>query len=60
MDHSCSVFSGLFKNRDWWHMMLVIPIVASVFGGKESTGIILPMLLVGDVFAVKYYKRSSC
>lgn len=40
-------------------MMLVIPVLASVFGGKESTGILLPMLLVGDVFAVKYYHRHA-
>lgn len=40
-------------------MMLAIPILASVFGGKESTGIILPMLLIGDIFAVKYYNRHA-
>lgn len=40
-------------------MMLVIPILASVFGGKESTGVILPMLLAGDVFAVWYYHRHA-
>ena len=39
--------------------MLVIPILAEVFGGKGSTGILLPMLLVGDVFAVKYYNRHA-
>lgn len=39
--------------------MLVIPILATIFGGKESTGIILPMLLVGDVFAVYYYNRHA-
>lgn len=38
-------------------IMPVIPIIASVFGGKESTGIILPILLVGDVFALYYYKQ---
>lgn len=40
-------------------MMLAIPILASVFGGKDSTGIMLPMLLVGDVFAIWYYHRSA-
>lgn len=39
--------------------MLVIPIIASVFGGKESTGILLPMLLIGDIFAVCYYNRHT-
>ncbi len=38
--------------------MLTIPILASVFGGKDSTGILLPMLLVGDIFAIWYYRKS--
>lgn len=37
--------------------MLTIPIMASVFGGKDSTGIVLPMLLLGDVFAIYYYRK---
>lgn len=37
--------------------ILIIPVIASVFGGKESTGLILPLLMVGDVFAVIYYKH---
>ena len=40
-------------------MLLAIPVLASVFGGKDSTGILLPMLLVGDVFAIMYYHRSA-
>lgn len=39
--------------------MLVIPVLAGVFGGRDSTGILLPMLLVGDVFAILYYHRSA-
>ena len=35
-------------------VMPAIPIIAAVFGGKGSTGMILPMLLVGDVFALYY------
>lgn len=37
--------------------MLAVTIIASVFGGKESTGILLPWLLIGDIFAVTYYNR---
>lgn len=40
-------------------MMPAIPIIAAVFGGKGSTGMILPMLLVGDVFALYYYNRHA-
>lgn len=39
--------------------MLVIPILATVFGGRDSTGIMLPMLIIGDVFAVVYYQRHA-
>jgi uncharacterized protein len=34
-------------------------IIASVFGGKESTGIMLPMLLIADAFAIYYYKQHA-
>jgi hypothetical protein len=40
-------------------MMPVIPILAGVFGGKESTGVILPLLLIGDTFALYYYNRHA-
>ena len=39
--------------------MLVIPILATVFGGKDSTGIMLPMLIIGDIFAVFHYQRHA-
>lgn len=39
--------------------MPVIPIIAAVFGGKQSTGIILPMLIIGDIFALYYYNRHA-
>jgi uncharacterized protein len=38
---------------------ILIPVMATVFGGKESTGILLPILLVGDVFAVSYYRQHA-
>lgn len=50
---------GLSKTGISGFLTLVIPILASVFGGKASTGIILPMLIVGDVFALIYYKRNA-
>jgi uncharacterized protein len=39
-------------------VMLIVPVVAAVFGGKESTGLLLPLLMIGDVFAVIYYKHN--
>lgn len=39
--------------------MIAVPLLAIVFGGKESTGIMLPMLIIADVFAVKHYHNSA-
>lgn len=50
---------GFSKTGISGFLMPVIPIVASVFGGKESTGIILPLLIVGDAFALYYYQRHA-
>lgn len=39
--------------------MLNVTIMTIVFGGKASTGIVLPLLCVADVMAVKYYHRHA-
>ncbi len=39
--------------------MMNITIMAIVFGGKASTGIVLPLLCVADMMAVKYYHRHA-
>lgn len=39
--------------------MPVVPILAGIFGGRLSTGILLPMLCIADIFAVKYYHRHA-
>lgn len=39
--------------------LMIVPIMAYVFGGKVSTGIVLPMLIVADIFAVKHYNRHA-
>lgn len=38
--------------------MLAIPLLAAVFGGKVSTGIMLPMLLTGDLMAIVSYRKN--
>ncbi len=37
--------------------MLNVTLMALVFGGKASTGIVLPLLCLADIMAVKYYHR---
>jgi uncharacterized protein len=39
--------------------MLAIIIMAIVFGGKLSTGIVLPLLSMADIAAVSYYNRHA-
>jgi len=39
--------------------MLSVPLLAIAFGGKTSSGMMLPMLLVADVFGVWYYHRHA-
>jgi len=39
--------------------MTAIPILAYFFGGKASAGLILPMLMMADVFGVTYYHRHA-
>ncbi len=56
---AAAFLTGFSKTGISGLMMLVIPIVAGVFGGKDSTGIMLPMLLIGDVFAIWYYNRHA-
>lgn len=39
--------------------LLAVPIVAFVLGAKASTGLMLPMLIAGDLFAVKAYREHA-
>lgn len=39
--------------------IIIVTLMALAFGAKESTGIIVPLLIVGDIFAVIYYNRHT-
>ncbi len=39
--------------------MIAVPLLASVFGGRTSTGIVLLMLIFGDIMAILYYHRHA-
>jgi len=39
--------------------LAIIPVMALIFGAKESTGVILPMLIAADIMAVIYYHRNA-
>ena len=55
----CGVVVGMSKTGIQGIMTLVIPIMALIFGGKESTGVVLPMLCFADLIAVAYYRRQA-
>ncbi len=38
---------------------IITTMIALVFGSKASTGILMPLLIVGDIFAVAYYNRHT-
>jgi uncharacterized membrane protein YfcA len=39
--------------------LAVVPVMALIFGAKESTGVILPMLIAADIMAVLYYRKNA-
>jgi uncharacterized membrane protein YfcA len=39
--------------------LATIPVMALIFGAKESTGVLLPMLIIADIMAVIYYRRNA-
>ncbi|MGA0273214.1 MAG: sulfite exporter TauE/SafE family protein [Flavobacteriaceae bacterium] len=53
----CAFLLGISKAGIKGIASLIVTGLALVYGAKESTGILMPLLLVGDVFAITYYKR---
>ncbi|HAB81247.1 MAG TPA: hypothetical protein DCE54_03760, partial [Flavobacteriaceae bacterium] len=39
--------------------VLIVTLMALAFGGKSSTGMLMPLLIVGDIFAITYYHRHT-
>ena len=50
---------GMSKSGITGLTLMFIPLMALSFGGRPSTGILLPMLCVGDLFAVAWYRRNA-
>ena len=50
---------GLSKSGIKGIGVIIVVILAFVFGEKASTGILLPLLIVADIFAVVYYSRHA-
>lgn len=50
-------FLGLSKGGLKGMGILVVALTALAYGAKNSTGILVPLLIVGDILAVIYFKR---
>lgn len=55
----CGILIGMAKTGLSGAGLMIVPIMASIFGGKLSVGIVLPLLIFADVFAVSYYHRHA-
>jgi uncharacterized membrane protein YfcA len=54
-----AVLIGMSKTGVHGAGMIAVPLLAAVFGGQLSTGIILPLLCIADVMGVWYYHRHA-
>ena len=55
----CAMLVGMSKTGIPGVSMIVVPTLALIFGGKQSTGVLLPILIMADVFGVIYYHRHA-
>ncbi len=54
-----AVLIGLTKTGVPGVGILAIPLLAYILPAKQSTGFVLPMLIMADLFAVAYYRRQA-
>lgn len=54
-----AVFIGMSKTGIHGAGMLAVPMLAVVFGGHLSSGVLLPILCLADVIGVWYYHRHA-
>lgn len=54
-----ALFVGMSKTGVYGLGMLAAPLLAGIFGGRVSAGLLLPMLSMADIFAVIYYNRHA-
>lgn len=54
-----AIMIGMSKTGIHGLGMIAVPLLALVFGGKQSSGIMLIILCIADVFAIIYYHRYA-
>ena len=55
----CAIGVGMAKTGLGGLGMVVVPVLANIFGSKSSTGILLLLLIMADFFGVYYYHRHA-
>lgn len=55
----CGMLIGMSKVGIPGVSMIVVPALAFIFGAKQSTGVLLPILMMADLFGVAYYRRHA-
>ena len=55
----CGMLIGMSKVGVPGVSLVVVPVLAFIFGGKQSTGVLLPILMMADLFGVGYYRRHA-
>lgn len=55
----CAVLAGVAKTGVPGLGILNVPLMAAFFPAKASTGALLPILALADIFAVFYYRRHA-
>jgi uncharacterized membrane protein YfcA len=53
------LFIGIGKTGLNGITAIMVPMLAIIFGAKESTGVVLPMLCFADILAVIWYRRAA-
>lgn len=54
----CSVIMGASKSGLPGLSILAVPLMANVFETKQSTGLLLGILIIGDIFAIIYHREN--
>jgi uncharacterized protein len=56
---SVALLIGMSKTGVHGAGMMAVPLLAAIFGGQLSSGILLPMLCLADILGVWYYHRHA-
>ncbi|WP_282143853.1 sulfite exporter TauE/SafE family protein [Cellulophaga baltica] len=54
-----AIILGISKSGIKGIAIIIVTLMAIAFGARESTGLIVPLLIFGDIFAVIYYNRHA-